>query len=288
MLIQLPFLQISSHKDWVGILYALKFCIFPKVLSLLYVKIDQVRSFFLSLQHFKNIATAFPTEKTDWCGARQRAKNHVQRGTRWSLPARGTTKAVQTEVEYYSSFTGVSCIFPTILQSNQQLGAADWKTRGKTCLDGYFVSSSPQKLYSPFWGYFRCCTACPSNRSNPTCGHLSKIVWITALLSTHPFLNAELWLVPGTPLLPRAVLSNMKNWEHLTSGEWLWSRISLALVPTVLPLSSSPCQNRVGNKMDEFNGLEFKNKTKQQQQKNQTKPKQILKTDVIGDCFTST
>lgn len=127
------------------------------------------------------------------------------------------------------------CIFPTILQSNQQLGAADWKITRKACLYGYFVFSNPPKLYSHFWRYFGCFSAGPINRTNLTFGYLSKTIWITALLSAHPFLNAGLWLVPATLLFASAVLNNMKNWEHLTSGEQLWSRILLAVLPNATP-----------------------------------------------------
>ena len=139
----------------------------------------------------------------------------------------------------------VSCIFPTILQSNQQFGAADWTTRKETCLNG-FVSSNPQKIYSPFW---RCFTAWLSNRSNLTFGRLPEIVWITVLLSTHPFLNAELWLVSATPLLPRTVLNNTKNQEHLASGSSSGAGFRLHHCPQHYPSAALLAKTELGNRI---------------------------------------
>lgn len=110
------------------------------------------------------------------------------------------------ELEYYSSFV-LDAFSPKIVVICKTTNSLDLWTR-ETCLDGYFVSSDPQRLYSPLWGCIRCFTAWPSNRSNLTFGSLPKIVWITAPLSTQPFLNAEMCVFPGTPLLPRAVLNN--------------------------------------------------------------------------------
>lgn len=141
----------------------------------------------------------------------------------------------------------VSCIFTTIFQSNQQFGAADWKTRRKTCLDGYFILSNPQKLHSSFWGYFRLfhCLVQQERQSDIWSSFQNNLDYNTAI-NTCIF---KCWTMTS-PRNTNASQSSSEQWrtESIASGERLWSRISLALLPTALHLSS-PRQDRVRNKI---------------------------------------
>lgn len=94
----------SQGLDWHPLrsLSALKFSVFPKVLSLLYLKSGhQILSFSLSFQYFKNITTAFPTEKTTDAA---QGKEPIVMFKGAHAEAWGQIQAVQTEVEYYSIF----------------------------------------------------------------------------------------------------------------------------------------------------------------------------------------
>lgn len=130
------------HPLWS--LSALKFWISPKVL-LLHLK--NHLQFLVCHSCILRTLQQFSPQSRKACCANQGAKSHTQRSTHqgWTTKAWGQTPAGTDTGGAPSMF--LLLVFSTILQSNQQSGAEDWKITRKTCLYGYCVSSKFPKLH---------------------------------------------------------------------------------------------------------------------------------------------